>query len=178
MAYISINLLPVEFREEELKRTKFYRIQAIGISVILVTFFFASLTVALRILQSQNVVSAQGLVSQRQQTVEGYKSVQASLLLIENRLKAVGRFVGIPSKQNLTYQELTKTLPSNVSFSSLGVDREGNATMVASVPDLVTLDSLLTGFISAEGKFSEVSVDSLSRARDGVYKVSLKLTPK
>ncbi|MBI2017864.1 hypothetical protein HYS92_02330 [Candidatus Daviesbacteria bacterium] len=179
MAYISINLLPIEFREEQLKASRFYRIQAIGISIILLTVFFASLTVALKILQSQAVASAQSLVSQRQRAVEDFKTIQASLLLLENRLKTVSQFAGVPSKQNSTYQDLTKVIPPAASISSLSIDKEGNALIVAAVSDLNTLDIMFTNMIDEEmGRFSEVSIESLSRARDGVFKVSLKLKPK
>ncbi len=179
MANISINLLPMEFRQEELKRSKFYKIQFIGISVILATVFLSSLTVALRILQSQNIASAQGEVSTKLQEVEGFKGLQASLFLIQNRVKTLGQYTGIPSRQNLTYQDLNKVLTPSVTLSSLSVDKDGNALIVAAVSDILALDSFLASLIAKEdSKFSEVSIESLSRSRDGAYRASLKLTPK
>lgn len=179
MANISINLLPIEFRQEELKRGKFYKIQFIGISIILVTVFLSSITVALRILQSKNIASAQSEVTSKQQEVEGFKNVQASLFLIQNRVKTLNEFTGVPSRQNLTYQNLNKALNPAVNISSLSVDRDGNAIIVAAVSDILTLDSFLSSLINKEdSNFSEVSVDSLSRARDGAYRISLKLVPK
>lgn len=179
MANISINLLPIEFRQEELKRSKFYRIQFIGILVVLVTVFLSSLTVALRVLQSQNIASAQTEVTQKQKEVEGFKNIQASLFLIQNRVKTLGQFTGILSRQNLTYQNLNKTLTPSVTLSSLSVDTEGNALIIAAVNDILALDSFLSNLINKEDSaFKEVSIESLSRSRDGAYRVSLKLTPK
>ena len=50
---IAINLLPIEFTEQEVKRAKFIKIQTIGVFVILLMVFLSSLSVALVILQSQ-----------------------------------------------------------------------------------------------------------------------------
>ena len=67
MSQIAINLLPYEFREQEIKRTKFYKLQSIGIGIIMLMVFLSSLTVALRVLQSQNI-------SQIQKQVAAYAS--------------------------------------------------------------------------------------------------------
>lgn len=169
----------MEFRQEELKRNKFYRIQFIGILIILVTVFLSSLTVALRVFQSQNIASAQSEVSTKVQQVEGYKTLQASLFLIQNRVKTLGQYTGIPSRQNLTYQDLNKVLTPNIAISSLSVDSEGNAAIVAAASDILALDSFLSNLIAKEdSKFSEVSIENLSRSRDGAYRASLKLIPK
>ncbi|MDP3758371.1 MAG: hypothetical protein Q8Q86_01500, partial [Candidatus Daviesbacteria bacterium] len=66
---ISINLLPLEIIELEIKKTKFYKIQFVGIAVILSLVFLASLTVALRILQSRNISEVQAKLSQIEQKV-------------------------------------------------------------------------------------------------------------
>ena len=55
MGKLSINLLPVEFTAEEVKRAKFYKIQTLGVGIILFMIFLASITVSLRILQSHNI---------------------------------------------------------------------------------------------------------------------------
>ena len=53
MAKVTINLLPLEFREQDLNNAKFYKVQIIGVAVVLLIIFLSSLTVALRILQSK-----------------------------------------------------------------------------------------------------------------------------
>ena len=55
METISINLLPKEFTAEEIKQGKFYKIQAVGISVILLMVFLSVLTISLRIFQSSKI---------------------------------------------------------------------------------------------------------------------------
>ncbi len=55
MFKIEINLLPLECRVEENKKARFYKIQAIGVVIILLLIFLSSITVALGVLQSQNL---------------------------------------------------------------------------------------------------------------------------
>lgn len=176
---ISINLLPIEFRAEEVKKAKFYKIQALGVVVILITIFFSSLTIALGILQSQSIKVAQTTVTQQESKVSDFKTTENSLFLLKNRLAAISQFEGKLSKQNETYQSLSQTLSAAVNITSLNIDRLGNALVVASLPDISMLDSSMDLLIDEEqSKFKEVAIDSLSRGRDGVFRVSFKLTPK
>ena len=66
---ISINLLPPEFLAEDIKRIKFVKIQTIGIGIVLVMIFLASLTVSLRILQSYNIAQIQNKLGQIEEKV-------------------------------------------------------------------------------------------------------------
>lgn len=177
---ISINLLPPEVLTQELKRTKFYRIQTIGIVVILMMVFLASLTLALRILQSHNITVVRANLDQIQQKVEGLKSTQASLFVLKDRLKIIDQYWGVSSKQSSMYMLVDKLVPSSVVINSITIDKAGQAVFLAVVPDSTTLDTLITNLTTKdnnEGQISQVSIDSLNRGKDGLYRVSFKVKP-
>ena len=181
MAKIAINLLPIAFREEEVKSAKFYKIQAIGVGIILVMTFLSSLTIALRILQSNNITKIQNRLTLAESRVSDLKNTQASLLLLKNRLTAIDLYLGVPSAQTLLYNLIGKLLPPLVSVNGISIDKVGNAVIVAVVPDALTLDNLVTNLSTKEnneGKIAQVLIDSLNRGRDGVYRISLKIKPK
>lgn len=180
MSNISINLLPIEFTQREIKREKFVRIQAAGVGVILFMVFLSSLVIALRILQSKNIDLVQSKVVKAQQQVSDLKEKQASLVILKNRLSAIDQYLGTSSKQSSMVALLSK-LFSSVSVNSISVDKSGDAIIVFLSPDSQTLDRIIASLINKEtsgGQIASVSIDSLNRGRDGLYRVSLKIKAK
>lgn len=178
---ISINLLPPEFRAEELKRAKFYKIQAIGVVIVLMMTFLTSTTVALRILQSHNIQQIQTRFSKAEQKVLGLKNTQASLMLLQNRLTTINQYLGVSSKQTSMYQLIDKLIPQSVSVNAITVDKSGQAVFTALVSDSQALDNLMTNLTSLEtneNKISQVQVESINRGRDGIYRISFKVNPR
>ncbi len=181
MAKISINLLPSEIIVRELKKAKFYKIQLTGIVVILTMIFLASLTVALRILQSHNITEVQAQFNQTEQKVSDLKSTQASLFLLKDRLAVIDKYLGVSSKQSAVYKLLDKLIPSTVIINAITVNKSNEVVLLALAPDSVSLDNLMNNLTTKEkneGNISQVSVESLNRGKDGFYRISFKIKPK
>ena len=175
MAKISINLLPPEIINKELKKTKFYKIQFVGIAIILTMIFLASLTVALRILQSRNITEVQAKLTQTEQRVSDLKSTQASLFLLKNRLTVIDKYLEVSSQQSSTYKLIEKLIPPSVVVNSITINKSDEAVLLAMVPDAATLDNLVSGFTvkeNNEGNNIRVSLESLNRGKDGFYRIS------
>lgn len=181
MAKISINLLPPEIIQQELKRTRFYKIQFIGIGIILVMFFLTSLTFALQILQSRNISIAQAKVTEGEQRIASLGDTQTSLYILKDRLTAISKYLGVPSKQSSLYKLIEKLVPASVQISDISINKSGDITFSALVPDSISLDDLVNSLIDQEdneGKLGQVSIESLSRGRDGAYRMSLQIGSK
>lgn len=175
---ILINLLPAEFREQELKRTKFYRIQTFGVIVILIIIFLASLTIALRILQSQNIKAVRANYAQAEEKVSGLKNRQASLLLLKNRLAAINQYLDAPSKQNTIFKLIDQILPPQIITTSLNVEKSGDVSIVAVTPDILTVDKVIESLLDKQqnqDKISQISIENLNRSRDGLFRISFKI---
>lgn len=181
MPKVSINLLPSEFRIEELKRARFYKIQAVGIAVIILMVILASMAVALRILQSQYLVKIQTRLEEAEERVSALKDIQGSLLLLKNRLTVVNKYLETPSERVLMYKLIQRLLPASVSINSISIGREGEILVLATAADGIVLDQIFTNLTfkeTNEGKIKEVSLENLSRGRDGVYRVNFKVKPR
>lgn len=178
MPKVTINLLPEEFRLEELKRAKFYKIQSLGVIAIMSLVFMATLTIALRILQSQSIQQIQAKLTTEESKVVELKSTQASLLLLKNRLTTINQYLGVSSKQVEMYELINKLIPPSVPISSLSIDKEGNILVVTTVSSAALIDELTTKILSSEDKIASMALESLSRGRDGVYRVTFKVKPK
>lgn len=178
---IAINLLPIEFRAQELKSAKFYKIQTVGILTILLMIFLASLTITLRILQGQKISQIKQQLTLSEQKITSLKDTQASLFLLKNRLGTISQYLDLPSNQSQMYQLITKLLPESVSLSSISIDKSGGVLLSAIASDGNALDDLITNLTSKEtnqDKISQVSVESVNRGRDGIYRISLKIKSK
>lgn len=177
---ISINLLPSEDIVKEVKRIKFYKIQFIGIIIILLMVFLTSLTVALRILQNRYITQYQVKVTAAEKQVSDLKNTQISLLLLKDRLKVIDEYLGVSSKQSSIYQLMDKLIPQSVVISAISVDQAGEVVLVALVQDSISLDVLISNLTNQEtneNKISQVSVESLNRGRDGFYRISFTVKP-
>lgn len=181
MSQIVINLLPIEFREQEIKRTKFYKLQAVGIGIIMLMVFLSSLTIALRILQSQNISQIQKRVTASEQKVSDLKTTQGSIILLKDRLTAISQYLGNPSQQSKMYKLIAELLPPTISIGSVSIGREGDVLLFVAARDSSTLDEFITNLTSKEknqDKISQISLETLNRGRDEIYRVSFKIKAK
>lgn len=181
MTKISINLLPAEMLVEKTKNTNFYKIQFLGVSVILVLIFLTSLTLALQILQNRNITTAQAKLKDSEERASGLVDTQTSLFILKNRLNVIGQYLGISSKQSSIYALLNKLIPSQATINAISVDKSGSAIILALLSDRENLELLLNNLADKEkneDKFSEVGIDSLNRGKDGIFRISLKIKPK
>lgn len=178
MAKISINLLPIEFREQQAKKAKFYKIQTIGVVIILSMVFLSSLTVSLRILQSQNILRIQKRVAQAEEKVSSFKNTQGSLILLKDRLITINQYLGNPSQQSQMYKLIGELQPTAISVSSISVGKAGDIIMSAITKDSSALDDFISDMISKDknqDKISQVSLETISRGRDGIYRLSFSI---
>ncbi len=181
MPKISINLLPLEFKEQDLKNTKFYRIQTFGVATVLLMVFLASATVALRYLQSQNITKIQSDLAKSEQKISELKTTQASLYVLKDRLTTINQYLGSPSNQSQIYRLIVRLLPQGVVLNSLSVSKASEAQILVTLPDGNSIDNLinnLTAKENNEGKISQVSIENINRGIDGIYRLSLKIKTK
>lgn len=178
---MSINLLPLGYKELQKANTRFYKIQSISISLLLCLIFVASITVALRIIQAQQISAAENLLESNTQKVSSLKPRESSLFLLKDRLSSINQIISLPSKQRSLFNLVNQLIPPNLTLSFISVDTTGNMLLSTVAPDFSSLDNLLTTLSSpdkSEGQISQVSLESFSRSRDGLYRASIKVTPK
>lgn len=181
MSKISINLLPVEYTAEEIKKAKFYKIQLIGVAAVIIVTFFASLTVALGVLQNKNIKAVEARLGESEEKVIQFKDRQSSVFVIKNRLATITKYFGVTSKQAAVYSMLNQLLPTGISVSSLVIDRSGEAVVVGVAADGESIDNLiadLTSNTETGDKISHISIENLNRGRDSFYRISLKIKTK
>lgn len=177
MSKISINLLPIEnaVLTEQTRRKKL--IQTVSVTLLLIMFFLASLVVTLRLLQTRNLNQVNTLSQVGESRIGGLRERESTLVLLKDRLGLIAKLTEHPSKQKLIYDLVIGKIPSSVNISSVSLDSTGNLSLSAVAPDYNSLSALFS-FLSSDANFKEIigiNVESLSRGRDGFYRVNLKL---
>lgn len=178
---LSINLLPIEFTEQDIKRAKFYKVQIIGVSVILFMFFLSSLTVALRFLQSQKITQVQNQLTQSEEKVSGFKTTQASLFILKNRVADIDKYFQNSSNQTQIYKIITNLVPASVLVNSISVDKTGEVLVVATTNSPEGIDRFINNLNSKEfneGRINKISLESISRGKDGIFRINLNVKSK
>ncbi len=178
---IAIDLLPQEFRIEEIKRARFYKIQAVGVVVIILVVFLTSITISLRFLQSQNITAVQTKLSGVEKRVQELNNIQASLLLLKDRLKVINKYLETPSEEVQAYQLISQLVPPSVSINSVSIDRGKEIFVLATAANATALDELTGRLISgktSQDKVKQVSIESLSRSKDESIRLNFKVKLK
>lgn len=178
---MNINLLPLSYKQVQTQNSKFYKIQSASIYLLLTLIFLTSLTVAFRILQSQQIKAAEVSLQQFSTQVSSQKSKEAGLLILKNRLDAIDQISALPSRQRSLYNLVNQLIPPTLTLSFVSVDGNGNMTISLVAPNFSALDTLLGVLTSpgrSEGLIGKVSLESFSRSRDGLYRASLKIAAK
>jgi hypothetical protein len=176
----SINLLPNEYAFTEKQHKRFSLVQTFSVVAILIVFLVASIVVAMRIIQSKDVTNAKNQIGKLENEIADSKAKEETLFLLKNRLSGISKVANSPSKQLENYAYTQDNLPQEISISSVTVDRLGSLTMGLLVPNSDLLGRLV-GVMTDEAsfqKFKQVTVESLSRGQDGIYKLNLRIVPK
>ena len=175
---LKINLLPAEFLAAQKEAQKFRKIQFISVSVLVLLVFLASLTIGLRVLQTQRVNAAQISLDGSSAKVSAQKQKEAQLVILKDRLTSLRKLITNPSKQLETFNIVSILMPSQVVVNSISVDPNGNITLSLITADISALQSFIDKLMSKEineGKISKIEISSIVRSREAVYKVDLKV---
>ncbi len=176
----SINLLPSEYAVSEKQQQKFARVQTLSVTFIMILFLVTSVLVALRIIQSKDILDQEDRIKQLEAQIGQSKDKEAALFVLKNRLTSISKIVKSPSKQLVNYQYAEQKLPQEITITSVSADRGGSLALAMLVPDVNSLETAIGVLTdpSAFEKFKQVDVENLARSQDGIYKVSLRIVPK
>ena len=178
MGLISVNLLPAEFILEQVKKQKFYKIQYIGISVLLLVFFLSSLTISLRVLQSQKNGQIQQQFTELTQRVGTVKAKEDTIVGLKARLATISQYSDKPSTSNILYHFIDQTLSSQVAIDSFAISPNGEISLVLVLGDVGVLDNLIQTLSNKPPDnihIDQMSVDNIGRSGDNSYRLSLRL---
>lgn len=181
MVKLSINLLPAEYAVAYSSSERFQKIQRIGIGILVLLIFFSSLTFALSLMQNSNILQAKANLQTAESVVGQFKSQEESLVLLKDRLNNLQRISSTPSRSNTMYNLIASLMPTSIVPTLIVTDTFGNISLTivtVSSTDIDDFITILTDPQKNQGLVSKVYIESLSRGKDGIYRVNLKIYTK
>ena len=180
MDKVDINLLPTEVSVEQKKQAKFSRIQAISIGVLLLLILVASLSVALRIFQAQQLAKLGKDAKTLEEKVNTFKDKEAILVLLKNRVTAIAQLVSSGKNPNIMFNLITDKIPGSATITAISVDKVGNVILSLVVPNSSSMEETLAALTSADSfeKITKIDIESLASGTDGAYRINLKIHTK
>lgn len=175
MYKISINLLPPELALAQKGQDKFRLLQRLGIGVVMLLLFLASVAVSLRIFQTGQMGKIKSEIAIQEERVNGLKTKEASLAVLKNRVSLISEIVKTSTDQSDLYTEFIGRVPPGVNLSAFTLSGDGNILMAASMPNHQALSALIGHLTIGSGAFRKVTIESLSRSKGGEYRASLSI---
>lgn len=176
---ISINLLPQLETEVLVRQKRFRNIQLFSTIAAVLLLFLASLAFALAIIQNFRLKESEANLNHAKEQVEKLKGAESTLLVLKDRLKEIERLQSEPAKQALLYVLIKKLTPSSLGINTIIIDRNSNADLTLTSQDAKAVDLFLNDLLNSqknEDLIKGISLDNFSRTRDGIYKITLKLS--
>lgn len=181
MTKLSINLLPIEYAQVYASNERFRKIQSVGIGILVLLVFLSSATFVLSLLQNSNVIQAQTNLQAAASTVSQFKSQEESLVLFKDRLNNLQKISSTPSQSRTMYNLINTLMPASLVPTLIVTDTSGNISLSLATTNSDDVDNFITTLIDPhnnQGLVSKVDIESLSRGRDGIYRVNLKIYTK
>ena len=100
---------------------------------------------------------------------------------MKDRLSAIQKNATTTSNTAEMYNLVTGLLPPELISGAISVGPDGGVLISALASDSNTLDRLFSDLLDREkneGKISKVSVETLNRGKDSLYRVSFKVEKK
>ncbi len=175
-----INLLPPEIILFRKQSTRISFINKASIVVLLILIFLTSTTVVLRVLQNKNLQEVDNQIVFAQSKINSLKDREGYAIALKSRVSSIAS-IGENSKQTAIFNLVTSLAPVEVDTQSISVERNGLMVFSANSPSLSALQSFLTNLSSKEKNsdlISTVALESMSKGRDNIYRVSFRIVPK
>lgn len=176
---ISINLLPAPEIAVVNREKKFKKVQLFAMIVVIILFFLTSVTFALSITQSARLKKSEASFNLAKDSVEKFKQKEIQLLVLKDRLQEIDRLKSQKSKQAQMYGLITQLIPQQIFLNNININANLNTNLNLASADIQAIDLFLYDLLDKqknEELVKSVAVESLSRGKDGFYRVSFNVS--
>lgn len=181
MSGLAINLLPQDVLLAQEHRAKLSLINKISVGVLVLLTFFTSATVALRIAQRSDLTQTQSNLVYAQDKVESFKSKEEQLVILKQRMAVMQNLIGLDSKKKALFNLILYLTPVDMQVTDVTINTKGIISLSVSSSNLASVQNLITNLGSKNKNsdlISKIDLNSFSSGRDGVYYMTLNITPK
>lgn len=179
MDKISINLLPKEVLLQRKQSSKFATINTISVAILIILVFLSSATLAMRISQNFQLNEVKNNLTLAEQDVAVFQTKEAQLAFLKKRLEVINNLTNGDVKVKAIFNLILAIIPKDINVSEINVDKSGKMVIMISTTSLSSIETLISDLSSQEKNANlvkEINLDTLSKDKDGVYRLSLNIS--
>lgn len=179
MTKVSINLLPVELREETKKLEKRKRLTKVSIFALVFMVLITSGVLSYRFYQSLENTKIKSQIDQAHEEIGGLRRQEELLFVLKTRLNKITTLASSESMQTLGFNLITTLTPPGVKVASFSVDRKARISLSGETDTVFSLNQFFESLLDPkknEGRINSVRVESLSQAQGGKIRFDIILT--
>lgn len=180
MDKISINLLPLEILAKERQSAKVILINRISFGLLLLLIFLTSAMIALRILQGKGLKILNDDLALIESSVQQLKDKEIYALALKYRLGSIEKLSFDPKKVSI-FNLVISLSPQDVTISQVNVDKTSIVNLTLSSFSLKSIDELIQNLARKDmtsDLIARLDLESFARGQDGLFRLSIKVTPR
>lgn len=179
MPKVSINLLPVELRDETKKQEKRKALTKISIFALVLMVLITSGVLSYRFYQSLENSKIKSQIEQAHDEIGSLRRQEELLFVLKTRLNKITTLAASETMQTLGFNLITTLTPPGVKVASFSVDRKANISLSGETDTVFSLNQFFESLLDPkknEGRIDSVRVESLSQAQNGRIRFDVILT--
>lgn len=168
MDKLKINLIPPEIKEQAKKEAKRSLLIKISIGLLGILILVTAGILSVIIFQSAVLKALNADLESERTKIASLKDNEAVVSFLKNRISTINQYATGHYEQGEVYDLINKLVPSDVSVSSLKIDKTKIVELQGNTFSTTSLDTFFKNLIDPkvnEGRIASVSVESLSKTQ-------------
>jgi hypothetical protein len=175
-----INLLPIEVIQQQKQKSKQNLANRFSVGMLVFLVFMTGIVFALRLMQDSSAQNVEDNIAHAQNEIGSLQEREGMLVSLKTKLGSIQGLVNGDSK-SVMFSSVLNQSPQDLKLAVLSVEKSGILMISLSSLSVSSIETFLTHLQDPNMvafKISKIDVDSFSKGKDGVYRVTLKITPE
>jgi Tfp pilus assembly protein PilN len=181
MDRISINLLPLDLKENKKNLKQKRLINTISIGILTSLVIVSGVLVVLSILQNNQLNSEKNQLTNLENTVSSLKEKEAAVIILKKRISDISQIRNQKYPQADSFKLTTSLLPENVSIQSFNSEKANMVTVQGLSNDAASLQKFFDNLTDPkinEGKITKTVITNLNRGSSPQLGFDLEINTK
>ncbi len=181
MDRISINLLPIDLKENKKLLYKKKLVNLISSITVVILIVVTGILVILSVIQNSQVGKEETDISRLENTLSSLKEKEASVVILKKRLASISQVIKHKYPQTDSFLLVSSLLPENVTLQNFVAEQPNTVTLQGIAANAASLqhffDNLTDPKIN-EGKITKTVISNLNRGNSPQLNFDLEVSVK
>lgn len=181
MDRISINLLPIDLKDNKKNLKKKRLLNTLSISLLGVLIIITGILVVLSLIQNKQLNSEKEALSSMGNTITSLKQKEAAVVILKKRLANVSEIMNEKYPQTDSFLLVTSLIPEDVYMQTFSTNQKNSVALQGTSNDASSLQKFFDNLTDPkinEGKIIKTVISNLNRGSTPKLGFDLEITTK